>query len=156
MKRREFMQWVGLGFLASSLPVAIAACQTTDKGSTTATEQTESTKIDKTPRADGFAAVGTIQDLDEKGFLSDKSFSPAAVAVIRDPADATAVLAIGSMCTHQGCTVEWTSDESVFACPCHGSKFKSDGTVTNGPTTEPLPTFEAIIEGDLVLVQTQV
>ncbi|MFM5891932.1 MAG: cytochrome B6, partial [Dolichospermum sp.] len=26
MKRRDFINWVGLGFLASSLPVAIAAC----------------------------------------------------------------------------------------------------------------------------------
>lgn len=27
MKRRDFMQWAGLGLLASSLPVALAACQ---------------------------------------------------------------------------------------------------------------------------------
>ncbi|MFO0173750.1 MAG: cytochrome B6, partial [Aphanizomenon sp.] len=26
MKRRDFINWVGLGCLASSLPVAIAAC----------------------------------------------------------------------------------------------------------------------------------
>ncbi len=156
MKRREFMNWVGLGFLASSLPVAIAACQTQDTSSNTTATEAPAEKIDKTPRADGFAAVGTVTELEENGFLSDKSFSPEAIAVIRDPADATAVLAVASMCTHQGCTVKWKQEDGAFACPCHGSKFKPDGSVASGPATEPLSTFDAKIEGDLVLVQTQV
>lgn len=154
MKRREFINWVGLGALASSLPMAIAACQSpeevTDSAATAIKE-----KLDTSPREDGFAAVGTVAELDENGFISAKSFVPDAVAVVRNPTDTAAVIAVGSLCTHQGCTVKWDAEPGLFACPCHGSTFNSDGTVATGPAEDPLKQFEAKIEGDLVLVQTK-
>ncbi|MBP0000744.1 MAG: Rieske 2Fe-2S domain-containing protein [Cyanobacteria bacterium SID2] len=150
MKRREFMNWVGLGMLASSLPVALAACQPSETPSDTETE-----KVDSSPREDGFAAVGTVAELDEAGVISDKSFFAGAVAVIRDPADETAAIAVNSMCTHQGCSVVWNGETKLFACPCHGSKFNPDGSVTEGPAGEPLGRFDVKIEEDLVLVKAQ-
>lgn len=157
MKRRDFINWVGLGVLASSLPVAIAACQSDDTASAP-TEDTENsvvaepTAVDDTPREDGFAAMGTVAALDEAGVLSDKTFQGEQVAVIRDPADATAVIAVNSLCTHQGCSVEWDGS-AQFACPCHGSKFNPDGSVAGGPASSPLDKFEAKIDGELVLVK---
>jgi|GEM_PF-1490719 len=32
MKRRSFLSWVGVGMLATSLPVALAACSSEDQG----------------------------------------------------------------------------------------------------------------------------
>ena len=157
MKRREFINWVGLGVLASSLPVAIAACQSpTDGGSTASSASSnDEPELDKSPRADGFAAVGTVKELDETGSISDKKFIRDAVIVVRDPADPTGVIAVTSMCTHQGCTVDWDTDSALLVCPCHQSKFKADGTVDSGPATKPLTKFEAKVDGDLVLVQTK-
>ena len=157
MKRRDFINWVGLGALASSLPVAIAACQSNNTASTPTGDTEngsvpESEAVDDTPREDGFAAVGTVAALDEAGFLSDKTFQGEQVAVIRDPADTTAVIAVNSLCTHQGCSVEWDGS-ALFACPCHGSKFNPDGSVAEGPAASPLGKFEAKIEGELVLVK---
>lgn len=149
MNRREFMNWMGVGALATSLPVAIAACQSDT--ATTDDAATADATTDDAPREDGFAPVGTVSELDETGSVSDKNFQGAQIIVIRDPADASALIAVDSLCTHQGCTVAW--EEGIFACPCHGSSFNPDGSIASGPAAEPLPTYEAKIEGDQVLAK---
>jgi Rieske Fe-S protein len=46
--------------------------------------------------------------------------------------------AFTAVCTHQGCLVTKVVD-SVISCPCHGSQFSAfDGTVKQGPATQPL------------------
>ena len=154
MKRREFINWVGLGVLATSLPAVLAACQSPADDTAEAPTASKA-KIDRSPREDGFAAVGTVEELDAQGAISDKKFIRDAIVVIRDPADPAAVVAVTSLCTHQGCTVAWDGDEGVMACPCHQSKFNPDGTVKSGPAKKPLTKYEAKIDGDLVLVQAR-
>ena len=44
--------------------------------------------------------------------------------------------AISLVCTHLGCTVESTPEG--FACPCHGSRFDSQGEPIRGPAAKPL------------------
>ncbi|MEM6434788.1 MAG: ubiquinol-cytochrome c reductase iron-sulfur subunit [Cyanobacteria bacterium P01_D01_bin.115] len=157
MKRREFINWVGAGLMATSLPVAIAACtpkETAEAPPAEAEAPKEAPpKLDTSIREDGFAALGTVADLDTEGSLSKKSFVAGPVIVIRDPANAAGVIALNSMCTHQGCGVEWKDD--TFACPCHGSTFNPDGSVANGPAAEPLGSYEAKVDGDLVLVKAR-
>ncbi len=150
MKRREFVNFVGLGFLATSLPVAIAACTPKETASDTPTEGT-ATPANEASRTDGFVAVGTVADLDAKGFVTKKGLAAGAVIVVRDPANTDSVIALNATCTHQGCTVDW--QEKEFSCACHGSKFATDGTATVGPAVRPLDAYDAMIEGDTVLVK---
>lgn len=43
-------------------------------------------------------------------------------------------------CTHQGCLTNITNGQR-FDCPCHGSRFSSDGDVLRGPALSPLTTL---------------
>lgn len=60
--------------------------------------------------------------------------------------------AVSAVCTHLGCITQWKPENNQIACPCHGSKFKSDGTKIEGPAPRPLPHFSITLSADGELV----
>jgi Rieske Fe-S protein len=58
--------------------------------------------------------------------------------------------AFSSKCTHQGCAVKDVAN-GVIHCPCHGSQFSAtDGSVKQGPATQPLPAASIKVTGDSI------
>lgn len=141
MNRREFLIWVGIGGIASSLPVALAACSS-QKDEQTAKSFTNTGK---------FIKVGTLAQLNQAGILKAK-VDGKPVVVIHDPANNSTVEAFNPTCPHKGCIVNWKPGEKVFECPCHGSKFTANGDVVTGPAKKPLTRFQSKLDGDSILV----
>ncbi|WP_432070939.1 FAD-dependent oxidoreductase [Streptomyces sp. AA1529] len=46
--------------------------------------------------------------------------------------------ALSPRCPHLGCLVRFNDAETAWECPCHGSRFATDGSVLQGPATRPL------------------
>ncbi|WNE94982.1 FAD-dependent oxidoreductase [Streptomyces luomodiensis] len=46
--------------------------------------------------------------------------------------------AVSARCTHMGCLVAFNAAERAWECPCHGSRFGTDGRVLQGPANRPL------------------
>jgi cytochrome b6-f complex iron-sulfur subunit len=58
-----------------------------------------------------------------------------------------------AICTHLGCITQWKPELNLIACPCHGSKFKREGSVEAGPAPRALPHFAIRLmqDGDLLV-----
>lgn len=133
MKRRDFINWVGLGLIASSLPVAIAACSSAQTAST------------------DWQTVGNVTDLDKSGQLLNENSPIGPVLVVGTSKEN--LVAVNPTCTHKGCTVAWKAEAKKFVCPCHGAEYGIDGKVQKEPATQPLKTYAAKIEGSSVVVR---
>ncbi|MGB6299002.1 MAG: ubiquinol-cytochrome c reductase iron-sulfur subunit [Rivularia sp. (in: cyanobacteria)] len=139
MNRRSFLNWVGIGWIASSLPVAIAACSSKETKQSTSESQE-------------WQEVGNADELKANGKLLVKNTSVGEVLLAKTsvPGD---LVAVNAICTHSGCTVEWKADRNRFVCPCHGSEFGVAGKVEKAPATKPLQTYAVKTEGNKVLIR---
>ena len=58
------------------------------------------------------------------------------VAAFRE--DDGTLKAVSPLCTHMHCYVKFNDAERTWDCPCHGSRFGTDGTVIEGPAVQDL------------------
>lgn len=75
-------------------------------------------------------------------------FSPSR-SIIKPQLAKNAVSAVGNLlrlsrprCPHLGCALRWNSVEHSWDCPCHGSRFDTQGHLLNNPATGELKTIK--------------
>lgn len=56
-------------------------------------------------------------------------------------------VALSSVCTHQSCTVTYSSADDKIKCPCHGSMFSTGGSVLQGPAPTSLKSYTVTLSG---------
>ncbi len=127
--------------------VAISAC--TKQSSTAPTTAPKAGKSQN-----GFMEVGQVQDIEQNGRILQTLADDKKVLVVRDPNNTDTLHALNPICSHQGCPVDWKQDSQNIFCACHGSTYKTDGTVVKGPASTPLESYEIKVEGDAILVKT--
>ncbi len=62
------------------------------------------------------------------------------------------IRAFTSVCTHTGCSRQWSFPSGNFRCGCHGSTFSTDGDVVSDPANGSLAEFNVERTGDTVSV----
>jgi Rieske Fe-S protein len=85
----------------------------------------------------GAPVTGLDRLLPGQGSLVDMDGSK--VAAFRD--DLNHLHLLSPVCTHLKCIVHWNSAERSWDCPCHGSRYKYDGKVIEGPALQPLARY---------------
>ena len=68
------------------------------------------------------------------------------IAAYRD--DTGKLTLVSAVCPHMKCIVSWNNAEKTWDCPCHGSRFKPNGTVLEGPAFHALQKIH--LEGENV------
>lgn len=127
--RREFMTEIA----ASALGIA-------GLGSLAVTYQYLSPNVLFEPPTTFRAGNPDLYPLDSVTFLQDQL-----VYIVRT---AQGFYAISAVCTHLGCITQWKPEDNLIECPCHGSKFRADGTKVAGPAPQPLPHFAISLTAD--------
>lgn len=63
------------------------------------------------------------------------------------------VFAYSAICTHQGCTVDYSPQYKALLCPCHGAMYDpfSNAKVLSGPTNRPLDKVKVSVSGNWIV-----
>ncbi len=128
LTRRNFLKRLGGIFTISASPILLNSCSA---GLPTVRAEFDGALI-KIPKAEA-AALAT-----PNGVMMVRANNLPMPIVVRNLPNA-GLIALSTICTHKGCEVRVLPD--AFQCPCHGSEYRVDGAVIEGPASQPLQRF---------------
>lgn len=132
--RRQFisnaLQHAGILFCAGSLAGLIQSCESNETPSGNSTNGTE---IDIPLNTKGLEALSKVGGAAYKNVPNQNNNKDILILRLSD----SSFLAVTSICTHQGCSVQPPDTEySNIYCACHGAEFNPEsGKVSKQPST---------------------
>lgn len=132
-RRRNVIIGAGIGLAASVLAACSAGKKSTAEPASSPSGSTSAPGAALTKKADVPVGSGVIVD----------------DVVVTQPT-AGVFEAFSTVCPHAGCNVSAVTD-GLITCPCHGSKFNLDGTVSHGPAKSPLESKPIKVQGDSIV-----
>ena len=137
MDRKEFLVSLGKGAVTVCMACYLASCGANSNDIPTAPTNVDFT-LDLTQSAN--------QSLNNVGGYIYKD------GIIIGRLSQSEFVAVSEYCTHQGTMVTFQKNNNRFYCPNHGSTFKTDGTVINGPANRPLAKYNTQFSGNSLRV----
>jgi cytochrome b6-f complex iron-sulfur subunit len=134
----------GIGIAAVGTLVVAAGCQSQGSSASTAVATVCSGGhcIDLGDSANmELATVGGSMLLDTSGDT---------IMVIR--VAETQVLALSAICTHAGCSMDYSASQRLLDCGCHGSQFSTTGAVVRGPANRSLRVYTATLASNTITI----
>lgn len=61
-------------------------------------------------------------------------------------------IALSSICTHAGSSVNYNNSTGNIQCPTHNSVFNTSGSVLSGPASSPLPKYTVTKSGNILTI----
>ncbi|MDE3236592.1 MAG: Rieske (2Fe-2S) protein [Bacteroidota bacterium] len=138
MDRKEFLSQIGLGSAGMFLFSCLGGCSKTAGGNVAQAPSNVNLTVDITSSA--YSALQT-----NGGYVYVNG-------IIIAKTTTGNYLAVSQACTHQGATVVFESNSSMFYCPSHGSMFNANGSVANGPASAPLKQYTVTANGNVLTI----
>lgn len=140
MERKDFMKKFAVGgSILLAAPMLFNACSKDEE------------PIDNNPNPNPNEITVDLDDANYSALKTVGNFVYKGDIIIFRTSDAS-YLALSKLCTHSQCTVTYNHTTGDIPCPCHGSKFTTDGAVTNGPATSNLKKYNVKKEGNLLKI----
>ena len=133
VERREFLNWLALGWIAFSAASAAGL---------TAMGRFFFPNVLFEPPS--LFKAGFPEDFSD-GVVDTRFKERFRVWIVRE---AGTIYALHARCTHLGCTPNWLAAENKFKCPCHGSGFYKSGINFEGPAPRPLERVKIDLSDD--------
>ncbi len=125
----------------------VGASSTTSTSSPPAASTAPTTATTAPPHPPG-TAIGPASSVPVAGAASFTDPISGVPAYVVQPT-AGVYRCFSGVCTHAGCTVDYSQAGNRFHCPCHGAEFDAaTGAVLGGPTNQPLPAITVAVGSD--------
>ena len=143
MNRREVVHRFLLGGTVLALaPSILESCS-------------KSSSMNPGPTTGGTPPSGSVINLDLSLAENSALNTPGSSKIVQNILiinTGTKIVALSSICTHQGCTVGYNSAAGDIECPCHGSVYSLSGSVINGPAPSPLHSYPVSQTGNILTI----